>query len=171
VLRLCFVCLGNICRSPTAEGIMGKLIDDADLGREITVDSAGTGAWHAGERADRRSAAEARRHGIELTGRARQFQPVDFGTFDLILAMDRRNLRDLRAMATGSPAGAGATDKIHLLRSFDPARDRATLDVPDPYLGDGGFTLVFDLIDAACRGLLDHLHPPADEFPLMNTRR
>jgi protein-tyrosine phosphatase len=162
IIRLCFVCLGNICRSPTAEGVMAKLVADAGLRDRIDVDSAGTGAWHVGERADERSAAEARRRGIDLTSRARQFHPGDLSTFDLVLAMDRSNLAHLRDLAPEHALRA----KIRLLREFDPAHaaahtagnERADLDVPDPYYGGpNGFADVFDLVDAACRGLLDHL--------------
>jgi protein-tyrosine phosphatase len=158
------VCLGNICRSPTAEGVMGELVAEAGLSHRIEVDSAGTGAWHVGQPADRRAAAEARRRGVQLTSRARQFHPGDFYRYDLVLAMDRRNLADLHDLA---PEGA-LRDKTHLLRTFDPAVaaadatgglvDLADLDVPDPYYGEGdGFSRVFDLVDAACRGLLGHV--------------
>jgi protein-tyrosine phosphatase len=160
IVRLCFVCLGNICRSPTAEGVMARLVEEAGLGDRIEVDSAGTGAWHVGQPADERSADEARRRGIHLTSRARPFHPGDLITFDLVLAMDRSNLAHLLDEAPE----ATLRDKIHLLRSFDPASaasaagERHDLDVPDPYYGGPtGFADVFDLVDAACRGLLDHL--------------
>jgi protein-tyrosine phosphatase len=161
-VRLCFVCLGNICRSPTAEGVMGELVAEAGLSHRIEVDSAGTGAWHIGQSADRRAAATARRRGIALLGTARQFHPGDFYRFDLVLAMDRRNLADLHDLAPET----GLRDKAHLLRSFDPAHQAGNglgasptdLDVPDPYYGEGdGFSLVYDLVDAACRGLLTHV--------------
>jgi protein-tyrosine phosphatase len=152
-IRLCFVCLGNICRSPTAEAVMRKLVDDAGLTQRISIDSAGTGDYHVGEPADTRSSAEARRRGIELTGVARQFVASDFGAFDYVLAMDRRNLRDLRELAQ-SPAERA---KLHLLRSFEPGAS-GELDVPDPYAGDGdGFVRVYDICVAACSGLLSHL--------------
>src|SRR5882672_8273382 len=96
-VSICFVCLGNICRSPTAEGVMAKLIADAGLSSRIAIDSAGTGAYHAGERADARSRAEAISRGVELTSIARQFEQRDFDRFDYVVAMDRRNLRDLLA--------------------------------------------------------------------------
>lgn len=169
-VRLCFVCLGNICRSPTAEGVMAELVAEAGLSHRIHVDSAGTGAWHLGQPPDRRAAGEAHRRGVVLTSRARQFHPGDFSQYDLILAMDRRNQVDLFDLA---PEAAGR-EKVHLLRTFDPAVAAAAeartgapgttavgfadLDVPDPYYGEGdGFRLVFDLVDAACRGLLGHL--------------
>lgn len=156
-MRICFVCLGNICRSPTAEGVMTKLVSEAGLHERIEIDSAGTGAWHVGERADDRALAEARRRGVELESRARQFQSADFASF--VLAMDGRNLADLHDLAPDPDARA----KVHLLRSFDTAGNggatsRDGLDVPDPYYGgSNGFADVYDLVDAACRGLLDHL--------------
>jgi protein-tyrosine phosphatase len=168
-VRLCFVCLGNICRSPTAEGVMGELIAESGLSHRIEVDSAGTGGWHVGQPADRRAAAEARRRGVELTGTARQLNAGDFYHFDMILAMDRRNLADLHDLAPEP----GLRDKVHLLRSFDPAlaavvavgdaggavaRRHDDLDVPDPYYGEGdGFREVYELVAAACQGLLDHV--------------
>ncbi len=157
-MRVCFVCLGNICRSPTAEGVMTHLVRDAGLADRFEIDSAGMGAWHVGDRADERSAAEARRRGIELTSRARQFHPGDFYTFDLVLAMDARNLTDLHDAAPE----AHLRERAMLLRTFDPTispdRSRRDLDVPDPYYGGpSGFADVFDMVDRACRGLLDHI--------------
>ena len=157
IVQLNFVCLGNICRSPTAEGIMATLVAEAGLSHRIAVDSSGTGAWHAGEPADKRSAREARSRGIELTSRARQFHPGDFYEFDLILAMDESNLSNIIDVAPES----ALREKAHLLRSFDPnsaGLQAGQLDVPDPYYGgSNGFADVFDLIDAACRGLLADL--------------
>jgi protein-tyrosine phosphatase len=160
-ISVCFVCLGNICRSPTAEGVMASLVADAGLADRILVDSAGTGGWHVGDRADRRARSEASRRGIDLSSRARQFHPGDFYAFDLILAMDRQNLADLHDLAPEHDVRR----KARLLRSFDPANAGSDadapgidLDVPDPYYGgDDGFAGVFDLIEAACRGLLDAL--------------
>jgi protein-tyrosine phosphatase len=163
-VRLCFVCLGNICRSPTAEGVMARLVADAGLADRIEVDSAGTGAWHVGDGPDPRSMTEARRRGVELTSRARQFHPGDFYRYDLVLAMDARNLADLRDLAPE----AHLRDRARLLRAFDPAlaisdtegtvRGPFDLDVPDPYYeADDGFRTVFDMVAAACRGLLDHV--------------
>jgi protein-tyrosine phosphatase len=152
-IRLCFVCLGNICRSPTAEGVMHKLVLDAGLSQRFSIDSAGTGAYHAGEPADGRSRDEARRRGVELTSLARQFVVADFERFDYVLAMDRRNQRDLQAVARGDDD----LQKLHLLRRFDP-RSGQDLDVPDPYYGgDGGFARVYDICLAGCGGLLEHL--------------
>jgi protein-tyrosine phosphatase len=151
-IKLCFVCLGNICRSPTAEGVMKHLVQQAGLEARFFIDSAGTGAWHAGERADPRSRAEAKRRGVELTSIARQFLAEDFDTFDYVLAMDRRNHRDL-ARLLGRPEHER---KLHLLRSFDLHADAQ--DVPDPYYGEGdGFAEVFEICEQACRALLARL--------------
>lgn len=152
-LRVCFVCLGNICRSPTAEGVMLALVRDAGLSGRIAIDSAGTGAWHAGEPADARARAAARARGIELTGTARLFVRADLERFDYVLAMDRANLGVLRQMARGPEELA----KIHLFRSFDPAAP-AGAEVPDPYYGGPqGFDEVLDICERGCRGLLAHL--------------
>lgn len=161
-VRLIFVCLGNICRSPTAEAIMADQIERADLTNLIEVDSAGTGDWHIGDAPDPRAIAEAASRGITMSSLARQIQSEDFEKFDLILAMDSANLRDLRELAPDDRS----RDKIHLLRHFDPsikgldldfdATD--VLDIPDPYFGGPeGFSHVFDLIDVASSGLLDHV--------------
>ncbi|MGH2855103.1 MAG: low molecular weight protein-tyrosine-phosphatase [Solirubrobacteraceae bacterium] len=151
--RLLFVCLGNICRSPTAEGVMRALVRDAGLQERIEVDSAGTGSWHVGEPPDARATRVARRRGIELEGAARQVWPHDFAEFDLILAMDASNLRNLRRLAPDEDARA----KVRLLREFDPAAS-GDLDVPDPYYGGpNGFEEVLDLVHAACASLLERL--------------
>jgi protein-tyrosine phosphatase len=146
--------MGNICRSPTAEGVMRGLLREEGLEDVVEVDSAGTGDWHAGSPPDARATAAAASRGVTLAGAARQITAADFGDYDLILAADRRNLRELEAVL---PAGARA--KLHLLREFDPASaEAADLDVPDPYYGgDSGFEHVLDLVEAACRGLLDAL--------------
>ena len=158
-MRLLFVCLGNICRSPTAEGTMRALVEEAGLGRQVQLDSAGTGAWHVGEPPDRRATAAARARGIELHGAAREVTRTDFDDFDLVLAMDRSNMRALRRLAPSDEA----REKVRLLREFDPASAGATdLDVPDPYYGAaGGFDEVLDLVQAACTGLLDHIRTGA----------
>jgi protein-tyrosine phosphatase len=149
-VRLCFVCLGNICRSPTAAAVMAHRVAQAGLAHRIAIESAGTGDWHVGEPPDWRAVEEARRRGIPMTGRARQFRARDFARFDLVLAMDARNVAALRSIAPDRDA----REKVRLLRSFDP-QARGDLSVPDPYFGGpDGFTLAFDGIDAACVGLL-----------------
>ena len=153
MVTVCFVCLGNICRSPTAEGVMAWLIEREGLAGRIRVDSAGTGAWHVGEPPDPRATAAARRRGIRLFGAARQFQALDFGRFDLVVAMDQSNLRNLQHLAPG-PA---ETRKLSLLRDFDPKSPPGS-GVPDPYYGGpDGFEEVLDQCEAACRGLIAHL--------------
>jgi protein-tyrosine phosphatase len=148
-MRICFVCLGNICRSPTAHGVMARLVEDAGLGAAIAIDSAGTGAYHVGELPDERSRAAARRRGIELTHRARQFAKADLEQFDLVVAMDQQNLRHLQRLI-----GGRATPALALLRSFDPTAEPGA-EVPDPWDGGaGGFEEVLDQCERACAGLL-----------------
>jgi protein-tyrosine phosphatase len=152
VVRLLFVCMGNICRSPTAEGVMRGLLREEGLEDVVEVDSAGTGAWHLGDPPDARATAAARARGVTLAGAARQVTAADFDDYDMILAADRLNMSDLLEVA---PDGARA--RLHLLREFEP-EPGVDLDVPDPYYGgDDGFERVLDLVDAACRGLLDEL--------------
>jgi len=117
----------------------------------ITIDSAGTGAWHVGELPDERACAAAARRGIALEHRARQFTRADLASFDLVLAMDNDNLRHLRKLAGGG--GGQATPEIRLLRDFDPDAPPGA-EVPDPYYGDAGFEHVLDLCERACAGLL-----------------
>ncbi len=138
---------------------MRKLIDDAGLADDFELDSAGTGGWHIGERPDARATAAARGRGIELDGRARQVARSDFEYFNLVLAMDRANLRELRALAQGEEERS----KVRLLREFDPASAKADdLDVPDPYYGgEQGFEEVLDLVQAACEGLLEQIRTGA----------
>jgi protein-tyrosine phosphatase len=143
-MRILFVCMGNICRSPTAEGVMRRLIEDEGL--DIEVDSAGTGGWHVGEPPDERATVAAQRRGVTLAGAARQVRPADFRRFDLLVAMDRRNLRELLDLAPDDETSA----KVRLLV---PGAD-----VPDPYYGgDRGFENVLDMVEAGCRELLDEL--------------
>ena len=154
-MRIVFVCMGNICRSPTAEGVMRRLVEEQGL--DIEIDSAGTGAWHVGEPPDTRATLAARRRGVTLEGAARQIRPDDFARFDLLIALDRANLRELLAIAPDEEAA----EKVRLLREFDPAAD-GDLDVPDPYYGgDRGFETVLDMVEAACRGLIDELRAAA----------
>jgi protein-tyrosine phosphatase len=154
-MRVLFVCLGNICRSPTAEGVMRKLVAEAGLQEEIELDSAGTGAWHVGEPPDARATEAARLRGIVLEGAARQVLAQDFERFDLILAMDGSNLHALRQLALDEET----REKVRLLREFDPASaDLSDLGVPDPYYdSQRGFEIVLDQVQAACAGLLAQL--------------
>jgi protein-tyrosine phosphatase len=151
-IGLLFVCLGNICRSPTAEAVMRSLVREAGLEGAIELDSAGTAAEHVGSPPDARAVAAAGARGIALVGFARQVSREDFEDFDVVLAMDRANTRTLRRLAPGDRERA----KVRLLREFDPASagDQEP-EIPDPYYGGpGGFDEVFDLVLAACRGLL-----------------
>lgn len=149
-IRLCFVCLGNICRSPTAAAVMAYLVEQAGLGDDFVIESAGTGGWHVGERADPRARAEAHRRGVPMRHFAQKFTARDFARFDLVLAMDRENRDDLLAMVPDDEAAG----KVRLLRSYDPAAP-PDAEVPDPYYGGpDGFAQVFDMVERACRGIL-----------------
>jgi protein-tyrosine phosphatase len=153
-VRISFVCLGNICRSPTAEAVMRHLVREAGLQGRIAVDSAGTGDWHVGEPRDGRSAEVGRRRGMPLQGSARQFQPADFARYDHVIAMDRQNRAALLRMTPDAAARA----KVQLLRAFEPDVDPGNDEVPDPYYGGAqGFDKVFDICDKACRGLLAYV--------------
>ena len=152
-MRICFVCLGNICRSPTAEGVFRKLATDAQLDEKVTIDSAGTGAWHVGELPDSRARQAAARRGYVLEHRARKFTAADFDQFDLVLAMDRDNYDNLMRLARNR----SQVPVIKLLRAYD-ADAPVDAEVPDPwYGGDDGFDDVLDICERACRGLLDHV--------------
>jgi protein-tyrosine phosphatase len=150
VIRVLFVCSGNICRSPTAEGVLRAQLAAAGLADRVEVDSCGLGDWHVGELPDERTCATARRRGVVLDHRARQLAPRDLDAFDHVLALDRQHLGALRAMRPGRA-------RVALLRSFEPdAPDGA--EVPDPYYGDAaGFEHVYDLCERACAGLVAHL--------------
>lgn len=153
--RVLFVCLGNICRSPLAEGVFRHLVEAEGLGHAFEIDSAGTGDWHVGQPPDVRSAAVARRNGVELTGRARQVAKDDLHRFDHVIAMDRDNLDSLLAMAREGAARA----RIALLRAHDPDAN-GDVDVPDPYYGGpAGFDEVYRIVSRSCRVLLDELRP------------
>lgn len=152
-VRICFVCLGNICRSPTAEGVMRHIVHQEGLDDTVELDSAGTGDWHVGNPPDERASETARGRGFELAGQARQFRPQDFDRFDYVVAMDRSNRKNLERMAANDAQRA----KIHLLRDFD-ANAPKDAEVPDPYYGGPeGFENVFDVVEAGCRGLLEHV--------------
>ena len=156
--KLLFVCLGNICRSPAAEGVFLHLLKQRGLSERFVVDSAGTGGWHVGNPADRRMQAAANGRGIELPSRARQICLDDFSSFDLVLTMDDDNLAAVRGLA--QEAGAGATATITPMLHY--ARNFSETEVPDPYYGgEAGFEHVLDLLEDACANLLDELSPPA----------
>jgi protein-tyrosine phosphatase len=152
VVKVLFVCLGNICRSPTAEGVFRTLVEREGLADKITVDSAGTGNWHVGEAPDRRATAAAQNRGVDLSGqRARQATVSDFEDFDYVLAMDQDNLGHLSSICP-----SGEENRLRLFLEFAP--DVGRDNVPDPYYGSGGgFELVLDLIEEASRGLLAHI--------------
>lgn len=152
-MRICFVCLGNICRSPTAEGVFRKLAAEARLESKLVIDSAGTGSWHVGELPDSRSRAAAARRGYDLKHRARKFTREDFDRFDLVLAMDRDNYENLMRLARGR----AFVPSIRMLREFERGA-AADAEVPDPYSGENdGFEDVLDICERACRGLLEHV--------------
>ncbi len=149
--RILFVCLGNICRSPTAEAVFRKIAEDE--GHRFTLDSAGTGSWHTGESPDPRMVEAGARRGYRLAGSARQVRPQDFHDFDLILAMDRDNLRDLERQRPSEP-----TADLRLFRDFDP--EEPGTDVPDPYYGgEDGFDRVVRIVERTSRNLLNHFTP------------
>jgi protein-tyrosine phosphatase len=151
--EICFVCLGNICRSPLAEGVFQALIEEKGLENQIVIHSAGTGNWHVGASPDARMQATARKKGILLTSRAQQIQAGDIRRFNLILAMDRSNLETMEYLCTPETA----EKKIRLFRSFDPEAN-GDLDVPDPYYGrDDGFEHVFQIVHRTCPPILEYV--------------
>ena len=143
-LKIVMVCLGNICRSPLAEGIL-----KAKLPKDYVVDSAGTGAWHTGQQPDKRSIATAKNRGLDITNqRARQFKVSDFDTFDLIYVMDNSNYKNVIALAPNEKAKS----KVKLI--LNEIFPNENIDVPDPYYGgDDGFENVFDMLDQACEAI------------------
>jgi len=150
--KLLFVCLGNICRSPSAENIMNHLIEKANLINSLVCDSAGTGGYHIGSSPDSRMTYAAKMRGINLKGSARKFQVEDFNDFDLILTMDRENYRDVLRLDSAGKYG----DKVKLMCNF--CRYFDIKEVPDPYYGGSdGFDYVIEILLDACEGLLDDL--------------
>jgi protein-tyrosine phosphatase len=160
--RICFVCSGNICRSPIAEVVMRRLVDDAGLSGVVEVDSAGTGDWHVGDPADRRAVTALRDGGYDgRAHRARVFEPGWLDGRDLVLALDRGHQLELRALARSD----AQRDRVRLLRSFDRSAPEGA-EVADPYFGDArDFAEVLDQVERACRGLLEEVTQvlPADE--------
>ena len=151
--RVLFVCLGNICRSPAAEGVFLHLLAQEGLEDRFVVDSAGTGGWHVGQPADRRMRSAAERRGIHLPSRARQLDADDLSSFDHILTMDASNLADVQALARQVGSGSARIEPL-----VQYCRELRADEVPDPYYGGpDGFEHVLDLLDDACRGLLDAL--------------
>ncbi|UXY20828.1 low molecular weight phosphotyrosine protein phosphatase [Streptomyces cynarae] len=148
--RVCFVCTGNICRSPMAESLFRARIEEAGLDDRVEVDSAGTGGWHEGDGADPRTVAVLEENGYGSDHVARQFQSSWFSRLDLVIALDSGHLKALRRLAP-TPEDAA---KVRLLRSYDPAAD-GDLDVPDPYYGGmDGFEECLEMVEAASLGLL-----------------
>ena len=150
--RVLFVCLGNICRSPTAEGVFRKTVESRGLGEAFEIDSAGTGDWHIGAPPDHRARHAAARRGVDLSGlRARQTGAADMAAFDYIIAMDRDNYASLIRLA-----GAQHRHKVHLFLDLSPGAGHD--EVPDPYYGgEQGFDQALDLIEQASSDLLDHI--------------
>ncbi len=157
--RIAFVCLGNICRSPMAEVVLTRMLEQAGLSQEVQVTSCGTGGWHVGEPMDPRAARELVASGYDASGhRAQQFDP-SWLERDLVLAMDASNLADIVGTTTGGP---GDEERVRLFRSFDPrvspGAGPADLDVPDPWFGgDEGFREVLDMVERTCRRIVVEL--------------
>ncbi len=150
MIKVLFICLGNICRSPTAEGIFRQLVADRGLLSSIYIDSAGTSGWHNGQPPDKRSQTAAQKHNIDISHqKSREITTRDFEIFDYLIAMDKQNLEDLQKKSKNGP------DKnIATLLSYSPKLDR--VDVPDPYY-HGSFDDVFDMIKTGCDGLLEKI--------------
>lgn len=156
-IRVCFVCTGNICRSPTAEIVFRAMVEQAGLSDQVSCDSAGTGDWHVGQQADERSLATLHAHGYDgVAHRARQWRPLWWEHHDVVIALDGGHATDL---ARHAPPGV----EVPLLRDFDPTTAGEHLDVPDPYYGgDSGFEDVLEIIERSCAGLLAHLQKQLD---------
>lgn len=151
--RVLFVCSGNICRSPMAEALFRLMAREEGLETAFEIDSAGTHGFHEGERADPRTRQTGARHGLDVDSISRPVVDRDFDRFDLIIAMDRGHLRELRARA-----GQGRRARLRLMREFDPAADG--VDVRDPYYGGlDGFERMYEILEPACAGLLEEIRP------------
>jgi protein-tyrosine phosphatase len=147
-IKVLFVCMGNICRSPTAHGVFQSLVDEQGLAESIRVDSAGTHSYHIGSPPDLRSQATAQSRGIDLTSqRARRFVTTDFIDFDYLLGMDHGNLADMLALKPDQTSA-----RVKLMLEYSDRFEQQ--EIPDPYFGEDGFDQVFDMIDDAARGLL-----------------
>jgi protein-tyrosine phosphatase len=153
VIRVVFVCTGNICRSPTAEAVLRHLVEEAGLSDAIDVGSAGTGGWHVGDDADVRSLRALRSRGYHLRHRARQFRPHWFDEHEVVVALDQGHVDELRRMRPDA--------EVRLLRDWDP---EGPGDVPDPYYGgEDGFEEVLDMVERSCEGLLEELRGRLDQ--------
>ncbi|MGB5177866.1 MAG: low molecular weight protein-tyrosine-phosphatase [Gammaproteobacteria bacterium] len=152
MVNVLFVCMGNICRSPTAQGVFERLVADNELATVIRIDSAGTHAYHIGEQPDERASAAALKRGVDLsTQKARRVSPEDFQLFDYVIAMDSSNFDDLTASCP-----PGHESKLRLFMEYAP--DIEVNEVPDPYYGGAtGFERVLDLIEVAAAGLLEDI--------------
>lgn len=151
-IRVMFVCLGNICRSPLAEGVFAAKVREAGLAAHFHIESAGTGSWHVGDPPDKRMLQTASRHGVPLPSRGQQFAYADFERFDHILVMDRNNLHDVLFLDRKERF----SDKVKLFREFDP--EPGDYQVPDPYYGgEEGFERVYQMVDRTCDALLASL--------------
>lgn len=156
--KICFVCLGNICRSPTAEGVFQHLVNQRNLQAYFEVDSAGTSAYHTGETANSNSQRTANKYGITLRSKARQFETFDLEYFDLVLAMDNENLANVEKIDSRSNGSA----QIGMLRDFDP--EPGDGEVPDPYHGGAqGFENVFQIVRRSCETILSELEKYIDD--------
>ncbi|MFK8000905.1 MAG: low molecular weight protein-tyrosine-phosphatase [Polyangiales bacterium] len=156
MVRVCFVCLGNICRSPTAEGMMRSLLEDRGID-SVHVESAGTSGWHVGERPDPRARAAAASRAVNIDGQAQHFRAADFKRFDYVLALDASNQKDLLGLTSDEAQRA----KVKLFLDF--SAEHQGQDVPDPYYGGAtGFEHVLDLCESACIGLLEHMSAHGD---------
>ncbi len=156
-ISVLMVCLGNICRSPTAQGVLERMLEDEGLADRVAVDSAGTGDYHVGELPDPRAREAAAKRGYQLDNqRARQVPAADFQRFDYILAMDEMNRMNLEALH-----GPRSKARLHMLLEFADSDEN---EVPDPYYGGGrGFDRVLDLVEEACRGLVDEIRGRLDD--------
>ena len=152
MVKVLFVCMGNICRSPTAEGVFRHQVNGAGLTEQIFIDSAGTHAYHVGNPPDTRSQGAALKRGVDLsTQRARRVTEDDFSSFDYVIAMDESNKDDLLAICP-----AGYEERVQLFLDFADSQES---EVPDPYYGQGrGFEIVLNLVEDASSGLLEHIH-------------
>ncbi|MDF1564960.1 MAG: low molecular weight phosphotyrosine protein phosphatase [Deltaproteobacteria bacterium] len=148
--RICFVCLGNICRSPLAEAVLQQMVRTRGLEDQIEIESRGTGDWHLGQPADPRMQAAATRHGVPMSTRAELFEEEDFADFDLILSMDRARFGELERRMPRRVKAA-----LRLFRDYDPEAS-GPADVPDPYYGgEDGFEEVYRIVERTCAAMLD----------------